>query len=59
MNENEFELDGRTYVARPTHNDCEGCGLHDTDDCWGEERPYCTSTFRTDNRDVIFVEKQL
>lgn len=52
--ENEFELNGKKYVAVP-HRVCGGCAFYDNrDDC--QYAPACASERRSDGRNVIFVE---
>lgn len=71
MNENEFELDGKVYVASKavTHtsrNPCYGCTFRIDDRslccCWlngldDDCAPSCDADFRADNMHVIFMEK--
>lgn len=60
MNENEFELDGKVYVA-VEGKDCDGCAFCDGPDdntaigCGLS--PRCYPHGRIDNRSVIFTEK--
>lgn len=57
MNENEFELDGKVYVAVVADGkSCSGCALKFRP-CYSTEYPYCIGSDRKDGRDVIFVEK--
>lgn len=60
MNENEFELDGKVYVAVDAECGCNGCAFNQVSvrDCNAYAAPYCTRKYRIDNRNVIFVEKQ-
>lgn len=55
MNENEFEYNGKMYVAE-RGVDCTTCAMDAEDTCYAA--PQCTPAERKDNRDVIFVEKQ-
>lgn len=64
MNENEFEHDGKVYVAVDERLGCEGCSFQTKihGGCnfaaaigFG---PYCFKPRRQDGRNVIFVEKQ-
>lgn len=57
MNENEFELDGKIYVAmeQDSFPFCEGCAF-DALPCG--HLPECTLNKRRDGINVIFVEKQ-
>lgn len=55
MNENEFELNGISYVAVDGH-DCRLCKMMTAEMC--KSSPECISDFRFDVRNVIFVEKQ-
>lgn len=55
-NENEFELDGVTYVAHANET-CEGCSFRGNDKCVSHLRPACASGYRTDGISVIFVKK--
>lgn len=56
MDENEFELDGKFYVAVVQNNFpfCEGCAFEDSP-CG--HTPECTINKRKDETNVIFVEK--
>ena len=54
MNENEFELDGKVYVAVEDSN-CDGCAFSAVT-C--SPTPPCHNEDRKDNKSVIFVEKQ-
>nr|DAL71794.1 MAG TPA: hypothetical protein [Caudoviricetes sp.] len=54
MNENEFELNGKMYVAVDTTGTCEGCAFEgDKTGC--DSTPSC-SPRRSDGRNVIYVE---
>lgn len=54
MNENEFELNGKRYVAASRRR-CSGCAFFDEDfNC--DMIPSCESERRSDGRNVIFVE---
>ena len=58
MNENEFILDGKKYVAK-TLDPCMGCAFSSF--CGRRslyEVPPCDSERRKDGRDVIFVLKE-
>lgn len=62
MNDNEFELNGKSYIAVDDNDSpCIGCALHHKDEC-GESYyhvvPQCDGNGRPDHRNVIFVEKQ-
>lgn len=51
MNENEFELNGKKYVAKTkVFSGCKGCAFEEDQDMC-DEAPLCTS------RGVIYVEK--
>lgn len=53
-NENEFELNGRRYVAVDTTGTCEGCAFEgDKPGC--DSAPPCSAR-RSDGRNVIYVE---
>lgn len=54
MDENEFEFNGLTYVAK-CGDDCSGCSMDADDTCYAA--PRCASSERKDGREVIFVEK--
>lgn len=58
-NENEFNVNEKTYVAVDSCSDCEECALDDEmNSCeLMRERPMCSAMFRRDGRSVIFVEK--
>lgn len=55
---NEFVLKGKCYVAVSVTLDhyCEGCCFDNKADCY--EVPACDESIRSDERRVIFVEKQ-
>lgn len=56
MNENEFEFEGKTYVALRTDiDDCVGCEMQHLP-CYKVAK--CSKNERVDGFDVIFVEKQ-
>jgi hypothetical protein len=59
IDENEFEDEGKTYVAKDAGVDlsCDGCALDHPAACFHSKRPKCTGTFRKDQRNVIFIEK--
>lgn len=59
MSENEFELDGKVYVAVDGHRySCVSCAFSDYQ-CYSRRTiPGCISKERKDKRNVIFVEKQ-
>lgn len=55
MNENEFEMNGRRYVAAPGKR-CSRCAFFDEDfNC--DMAPPCESERRSDGKNVIFIEK--
>lgn len=54
--ENEFELNGVTYIAKQQQY-CTGCAFKDSDDCGSTRRPYCGSYPRKDGVSVIFIRK--
>ena len=58
MNENEFELDGKVYVAVEHDNSgaCIECSFSGSVMCM-DDKIKCIPTMRTDMRNVIFVEK--
>lgn len=58
MNENEFELDGKVYVAVQSDGTCSGCALILTSKKTCHSAPACDRVHREDKRNVIFVEKQ-
>ena len=63
MNENEFILGSLTLVAKKVEGDiCEGCRLEGITGCIDMRSegitPQCSSRFRQDKQNVIFVEKQ-
>jgi hypothetical protein len=59
--ENEFEKDGKTYVA-VEGGGCESCAMHIDDNCIGlgdnTTIPWCGMNDRADKRNVYFKEKQ-
>lgn len=59
MNENEFELNGVTYVAT-AGDTCHGCAFDKraADESCRSYLPSCIDADRRDGRFVIFVEKQ-
>lgn len=58
MDENEFEIEGIHYIAVDgKRDDCTGCALERSSFC--HTAPCCWPSQRFDERDVIFVEKQL
>lgn len=54
--ENEFELDGVTYIAKQQQN-CDGCAFIDPYDCGSIRLPHCASYSRKDDVSVIFIRK--
>ena len=60
MDENEFEFEGKTYVAE--HCSADDCGFTDGKQCsfisLDCSRFNCFPECRADGRNVIFVEKQ-
>lgn len=62
MNENEFELDGKTFEAiekAKSMDRCSYCAFRHGVECLEEAAiPACSSEVRIDGRSVIFVEKQ-
>ena len=57
MDENEFEFEGKTYVALISSVDsCTGCAMQPLP-CYKVSK--CSKNDRSDGLDVIFVEKQL
>ena len=62
MNENQFELEGKTFVAVQEHEPCEGCAFEErADECWklreAGKIPPCNWKLRKDGIATIFVEK--
>lgn len=61
MNENEFELDGKVYVALPANGDsCYGCSFinHQCRVMVSDMMiPDCNERTRNDKKNVIFMEK--
>ena len=63
MDENEFEFDGKVYVAIENNSSkCDGCALDAETDVGycldiNQEHP-CLAMDRKDRRNVIFLEKQ-
>lgn len=59
MIENEFELNGKRYVAKYFAVDgiaaCDGCAFEEDEFC-RVRMPSCDSDKRSDGRNVIFVE---
>lgn len=62
MGENEFELDGKRYIAVGANIGCIGCAMDDLNVCprhvKSDKVPNCAPSLRKDGRNVIFVEKQ-
>lgn len=63
MNENEFEFEGKTYVAKPyvAESSCNECAMFVGGDCIAIDVrgiPDCYCGLRKDGMNVIFVEKQ-
>lgn len=60
MNKNEFEHDGKVYVAVKSGYGCDGYQLFSSPNCIdiGEEMPSCIGENRSDGEFVIFLEKQ-
>lgn len=61
MNENEFEIDGKAYVAVEKASSmvrCSYCSFNNAFECLENPVPACGSEIRLDKRNVIFVEKQ-
>jgi len=56
MNENEFEHDGKVYVAVDAEFACDGCAAQFSGRFCSVAK--CCDDERSDGRDVIFVEKQ-
>lgn len=66
MNENEFQFNGKTYIAVdgkagfPGYVLCRRCAFL-KEFCYklvrSEKIPACLASYRKDNRDVYFVEK--
>jgi hypothetical protein len=61
MNEDEFEYEGKTYVA-VEGSGCELCAMFINYDCSvinaGDSFPQCYSKFSKDKADVHFEEKK-
>lgn len=55
MSENDFELNGKRYIAVNTTSTCEGCAF-DGDEPNCAHAPSCSTARRPDGRNVIFVE---
>lgn len=57
MDENEFEFEGKSYVAveQDKYPFCSGCAF---EFCGCSRVPECVRSKRADNVNVIFVEKQ-
>ena len=56
-NENEFELNGKKYVAieEGKLDNCLGCAFYtDPDGCFFS--PACSASFRTDKRSMVWKE---
>ena len=61
MNEDEFEMDGITYIAAEKANSmtrCSYCAFNKNLECLDRNMPACRNDIRKDGRNVIFVEKQ-
>ena len=62
MDENVFEIGGKIYVSACDEKGvCIGCSLDMGNECGLDDMdgiPSCTSAFRVDGRERIFVEKQ-
>lgn len=59
MGENEFEFEGKTFIAVESNLECDGCAF-DGFFCnldW-KSYPACMAGRRHDKKEVIFVEKQ-
>ena len=54
--ENEFELNGVTYIAKQQQV-CAGCAFNGLDDCGYLSRPHCDPSCREDHVSVIFIRK--
>lgn len=60
MNENEFKIDGKVYVATiVSGSSCTECALrYELAVCTGGDGPPCFTAGRTNEIDIIFVEKK-
>jgi len=57
MNENEFELDGKVYVANHEEGlSCSSCVFLEYP-CYSWKVPPCSGADRFDGKTVIFMEK--
>ena len=54
--ENEFELEGVTYIVKPSGN-CRGCAFDPDLNCGDLKRPPCRSFDRAEGAGVIFIRK--
>lgn len=54
MNEDKFELDGKTYIAKES-KDCSECAFETNHKCVAKT-PECSALTRKDKKSVIFVE---
>lgn len=61
MNENEFEFNGKTYVAVEDELPCKNCAFWGKS-CgilqWHGKIPPCSAPYRKDDKDVRFVMKE-
>ena len=60
VNENEFTIDGKTYISKLSTADkgCKGCIFDNPAGCSKpEDRPSCLAELRGDHNEVIFTEK--
>lgn len=58
MNENEFELDGKVYVAVDCIKSCRECAFIRNRLACAKAKKVCLSQNRADKRHVVLVEKQ-
>ena len=59
MNENEFNVDGKDFIAVPCDGKCYGCYFDYGVGCHAVSGvPNCNRENRVDGKFVIFVEKQ-
>lgn len=60
MDENEFEIEGVTYISVdcPPVKPCQRCDLFINERCENSSDFHCFADFRNDNAHKIFKEKQ-
>lgn len=60
--EDEFEIKLHLVEKEVDGDSCDGCKFNDGFDCWKVRGvigiPQCSSRYRPDGRNVIFVDKQ-